>query len=110
MPRWSPSGWRWRVSREAPDQDLVARLEEEHLRPDPAALERAAHRRERERRVAGPHVEHDRDPREALRVADDELGQLRQELARQVVDDGVAEVLEELRGGGLAAARQAAER
>ena len=30
--------------REAPDQHLVARLEEEHLRPDPAALERAAHR------------------------------------------------------------------
>ena len=31
--------------RVAPDQDLVARLEEEDLRPDPPALERAAHRR-----------------------------------------------------------------
>ena len=39
----------------------------------------------------------------------DELGQLGQQLGRQVVDDGVAEVLEQLRGGGLAAARQAAE-
>ena len=42
------------------------------------------------------------------RLVGDELGQLRQQLARQVVDDGVAEVLEQLRGGRLAAARQAA--
>ena len=67
----SPSGWRWRVSREAPDEDLVARLEEEDLGLDAAALERAAHRPERERRVAGAHVEHDRDAREALRVVGD---------------------------------------
>ena len=53
---------------EPPDEDLVARLEEEDPRPDPAALERAAHRRERQRRVAGPHVEHDRDPGEPLAV------------------------------------------
>ena len=52
--------------REAPDEDLVARLEEEHLGPDAAALERAAHGAERERRVAGPDVEDDGDPREAL--------------------------------------------
>ena len=50
--------------REAPDQDLVARLEEDDHGPDPAALERAAHRAERERDVAGAHVEDDRGARE----------------------------------------------
>ena len=35
---------------EPPDQDVVARLEEDDPRPDAAALERAAHRREGERR------------------------------------------------------------
>ena len=95
---------------EAPDQDLVAGLEEDDPRPDPAALERAAHRAERERRVAGPDVEDDRDLGEALAVVRDELGEVGQQLAGQVVDDGVAEVLEQLRRGGLAAAGQAAER
>ena len=48
-------------------------------------------------------------PREALPIRCHEVGELGQQLGRQVVDDRVAEVLEELRGGGLAAARQAAE-
>ena len=48
----------------APDQDLVARLEEDDARADPAALERAAHGRQGERRIAGADVEHDRDPGE----------------------------------------------
>ena len=94
---------------EAPDEDVVARLEEDDPRPDAATLERAAHRRERERRVAGPDVEDDRDPREALAVGRHELGEVRQQLAGQVVDDGVAEVLEQLGGGRLAAAGQAAD-
>ena len=59
--------------------------------------------------VAGPDVEHDGDPREPLAVGRDELGEVRQELAGQVVDDRVAEVLEELGGRGLAAAGQPAE-
>ena len=42
-------------------------------------------------------------------VGRDELGEVGQQLAGQVVDDGVAEVLEELRGGRLAAAGQAAD-
>ena len=42
-------------------------------------------------------------------VRRDELGQVGQQLAGQVVDDGVAEVLEQLRGGGLAATGQAAD-
>ena len=42
-------------------------------------------------------------------VGRDELGEVRQQLAGQVVDDGVAEVLEQLRGRGLPAARQAAQ-
>ena len=109
IPRWSDE--RVAVARlgEAPDQDLVAGLEEEHLRPDPAPLERAAHRPERHRRVAGADVEHDRDLVEPLRLVGDELRELGQELAGQVVDDRVAEVLEQLRRGGLAAAGEAAQ-
>ena len=109
IPRSSPSGWRWRVSLIAPDQDLVARLEEDDPRPDPAALERAAHGRQGERRIAGADVEHDRDPGEPRAVRGDELGEVGQQLAGQVVDDGVAEVLEQLGGRGLAAARQPAD-
>ena len=94
---------------EPPDQDVVARLEEDDPRPDPAALERAAHRRQRERRVAGPDVEDDRHAREPLAIGRDELGQVGQQLTGQVVDDGVAEVLEQLGGGRLAAAGQPAD-
>ena len=46
---------------EPPDQDVVARLEEDDPRADAAALERAAHGRQGERGVAGADVEHDRD-------------------------------------------------
>ena len=94
---------------EAPDQDVVARLEEDDPRPDAAALERAAHGRQGQRRVAGPDIEDDRDPGEPLAVRRHELGQVGQQLAGQVVDDGVAEVLEELGGGRLAAAGQPAD-
>ena len=94
---------------EAADEDVVAGLEEDDPRPDPAALERAAHRRQRQRRVAGPDVEDDGDPREPGPIGRHELGQVRQQLAGQVVDDRVAEVLEELRRGRLAAAGQAAD-
>ena len=44
---------------------------------------------------------------ESLAVIRDEFGKVWQELAGEVVDDGVAEVLEELRGRGLPAAGQA---
>ena len=63
--------------REAPDQDLVAGLEEEHLGPDAAALERAAHRPVGRLGVAGADVEHDRDPCEPLGSVDDELREVR---------------------------------
>ena len=53
--------------REAADERLVARLEEEHLRPDAATLERAAHRPVGRLGVAGADVEDDRDPGEPLR-------------------------------------------
>ena len=95
---------------EPPDQDLVARLEEEDLRPDPAALQRAAHRPERQRRVAGRgRRARSRPGRTARGPTDDELREVGQELAGQVVDDGVAEVLEQLRRGGLAPAGQAGQ-
>ena len=51
IPRSSASGCRWRVSREAADQDVVPRLEEDDDGADPAALERAAHRPEGEGHV-----------------------------------------------------------
>ena len=76
---------------------------------DAAPFERTAHRPEGEARVAGADVEDDRDPGEAPPVRGHELGQVGQELAGQVVDDGVAEVLEQLRRGGLAAAGQAGQ-
>ena len=94
---------------EAPDEDVVAGLEEEDLGPDAAALQRTAHRGEGQGRVAGADVEHDRDPREPLAVRRDELGEVGEQLAGQVVDDGVAEVLEQLGRGGLAATGQAAD-
>ena len=94
---------------EAADQDVVARLEEDHPGPDATALERAAHRRKRERRVAGSDVEDDGHAREPGPVGRDQLREVGQQLAGQVVDDRVAEVLEELRGGRLAAAGQAAD-
>ena len=95
--------------REAPDEDLVAGLQEEHLGLDPASFERAAHRGQGQRRVAGPHVEHDRDLVEAVAVVRYELRQVGQQLTGQVVDDGVAEVLEQLGGGRLAGPRQPAQ-
>ena len=94
---------------EAADEHVVARLEEDDPRPDPATLERATHRGHRQRRVAGPNVEHDGDTSEARTVRRDQLGQVRQELTGQIVHDRVAEVLEELGGRRLAAAGQAAD-
>src|SRR5436190_218121 len=93
----------------APDQDVVASLEEDDPWPDPATLERAAHGCQGKGRVASAHVEDDGDPCEAGAITRDELGQVRQELARQVVHDRVAEVLEELRRRRLAPARQPAD-
>ncbi len=72
---------------EPPDEDLVARLEEEDLGPDPPALECAAHRRQGHDGVAGSDVEDDRRPAESLPVLRDELGQVGQQLAGQVVDE-----------------------
>ena len=95
--------------REAPDQDLVAGLEEEDLGLDPAALEGAAHGGQGQRCIAGAHVEDDRHPLESLTVLRDQLGQPGQQLPRQVVDAGVAEILEELRRGRLARSRQPAQ-
>ena len=109
IPRSSASGCRWRVSREAADQDVVAGLEEDDHRPDAAPLERAAHRPERERHVAGPDVDDDGRAAVALGLGGDQVRQVPQQLAGQVVHDDVAQVLEQLGGGRLAAAREAGE-
>ena len=66
--------------REAPDQHVLARLEEHDPRSDPATLQRATHRGERDRRVARPHVDDDRDPREPLPIRRHEVGELGQQL------------------------------
>ena len=92
-----------------PDEDLVARLEEDDPGPDPATLERAAHGRQSDGRISGADIDHDGDPSEPLAVRRHELGEFGQELAGQVVDDGVAEILEQLRRGGLATPGQPAE-
>ena len=94
---------------ESADQHVVARLEEHDARHDPAPFERPAHRPECEARVTGPHVHHDRDACEAPAIRRDQFGQVGQELTGQVVDDGVAEVLEQLGRGGLAATGQAGQ-
>ena len=94
---------------EAPDEHLVTRFEEEDLRPDAAPLERAAHRPEGDRGIPRPDVEDDRDLVEPLAIVRDELREIGQELARQIVDDGVAEILEQLRGRRLAATGQAGD-
>ena len=78
--------------------------------PDPAALERAAHRAERERDVAGAHVERrSRSGRTARGRGETSSARSGSSSPGQVVDDDVAEVLEQLRRGGLAAAGQAGD-
>src|SRR3954447_3577449 len=94
---------------EAADEDVVASLEEDEAGRDAAALQGAPNSREGQSRVTRPDIEDDRHLGEAHPVRGHELGEFGQELARQVVDDEVAEVLEELRRRGLATARQAAE-
>ena len=107
MPRVSSSGWRCRVSenRRIRISSRASRKNTCGRIPRPSSAPRTADRRER--RVAGPHVKDDGRQREAGRVRGDELREVGQELPRQVVDDDVAEVLEQLGRGRLPAARQA---
>ena len=109
IPRWSASGWRWRVSekRRIRTSSRASRKKTCGRIPRPSSAPRIA--------PNAIGASPDRTSRTIATLpnrsgsSDDELGQLGQELARQVVDDRVAEVLEELRGGGLAAARQPAQ-
>ena len=48
--------------------DVVARLEEDDHRADPATLERAAHRPDRQRDIARSDIDDDRGAREPLGV------------------------------------------
>ena len=103
------SGCRWRVSenRRMRTSSLASRKKTCGRMPRPSSAPRIASIRRLG--VAGAHVEDDRRPGEPLRVLHDQLGEIRQELAGQVVDDRVREVLEQLRRRRLAAARQAAQ-
>ena len=94
---------------EAPHEHVVARLQEEDLGPQAAGLQRVHRLRERRRGVTRANVDDDRHPVEPGWLARHQLGEARKELRRQVVDDGVAEVLEELAGGGLAGPREAGD-
>jgi hypothetical protein len=90
---------------EAPDQDVVARLEEEHLRRDPAALEGVHRFAIGERRVAAARVQDECQALELAAFVRHELSEVAQQLGGQVVDDAVADILEQLAGSGLSCAR-----
>ncbi len=94
---------------ESTDQHVVAGFEEDDPRLDVTTLERAAHRGQCEWGVARPDVQDDRHLVESLPIRRHELGQVRQQLTGQVVHARVAEVFEELGGGGLARAGEPAQ-
>ncbi len=95
--------------REAPDQDVVAGLEEDDDGPDPPALQRPAHGPEGQRDITGADVEDDGGARVADGLRGDQVRQLAQQLAGQVVHHDVAQVLEQLGRRGLATARETGE-
>ena len=105
----SPSGWRWRVSlkRRIRTSSLASRKTTRGRMPRPSRAPRIAARA----MVASPARTSSTIATRAKRSrsVDDELGEVGQQLAGQVVDDGVAEVLEELGRGGLAATGQPAD-
>ena len=73
MPRWSASGWRWRVSkRQIRTSSRASRKTCGRI----ASLQCSPHRRERDRRVAGADVEDDCDLVIALMVGCDEISQI----------------------------------
>ncbi len=95
--------------RVAPHEGLVAGFEEDDLGLDATSVERPHGGSKGQRRVALADVEHDGNAVVALRVAGHELGEVTHERARDVIDDGVAEVLEDLARGGLPGAREAGD-
>ncbi len=94
---------------EAPDQDVVACLQEEDLGRDVTRLECADRLLERNGRVARARIENERKPLVAGRLARNELGKVAQQLGRQVVDDPVADVLQQLARRSLAGTGEAAD-
>src|SRR3972149_1306162 len=94
---------------EAPDEHVVASLEEEDLRRDAPPLQCSEDRAERNARISRSDVEDEGHALESSGLRRDELGQARHELGRQVVHDGVAEVLEELARGRFPRAGQATD-
>ena len=95
---------------EASDQDVVASLEEEDLGRYAARLERVDSLSVGERRVAADRASSTSATTfELTRLTRNELRQVAQQLGRQVVDDAVANVLEQLARGRLAGAGQPAD-
>ncbi len=111
MPRSSASGCRWRVSEKRRIRTSSRASRKKIERPDaraPRARPRIAPKASGD--VAGAHVEDDRRPREPGRVrSTTSVGEVGSSSPGQVVDDEVAEILEQLRRGRLAAARETAE-
>ena len=108
-PRWSASGWRWRVSekRRMRTSSRASRKKTWGWIPRPSSAPRTAARASDASPARTSSTMATRSKRS--RSLGHELGQVGQELAGQVVDAGVAEVLEQLRGGRLAGPRQPAQ-
>ena len=94
---------------EAIDQVLVAGLEEDHLEEGPIPVERRRGPLDRRRRITGANVEHEGGPAISVAVLASEGQEVLEQRRRQVVDDGVAQVLEDLAGLALAGAGEAAD-
>ena len=91
---------------ESAHQHLVARLEEQHARPQSALGQLDDHAAQVGREGPAADVHDDGDPGDRALGAAAELDHRADQLGRQVVDDEVAEVLEALGRGAAAGAGQ----
>ncbi len=94
--------------RVAPDEHLVARVEEDDPVGDAFLAQRAQLPDEIAEHLFTADVEDERDAAQVA-AAGEQLGELRDEARREVVDAEVAEVLEAFRGLALARARHAGD-
>jgi hypothetical protein len=94
---------------EPANEDLVPSLEEEDLRSDPPPFQGSPHPGEDYRGVAGANVEDDGHPGKADRIGGHQIGQLAEELAREVIHNDVSQIFEQFGRRGLAGAGQAGD-
>src|SRR5664279_2570721 len=77
--------------RKASDEDVISGFEEDYPGVYAPAFKGTAHRCQRKRRIAGPHIQNDRDLLETLPIARNQFRQIRQQLPRQVIHTRVPE-------------------